>query len=246
VEGVRAEYIGARQTLHDLQHRTGSFAPGVLRDALAFEEDMTSPLAFIKIVAELGGLNEQESAQATARLQGRLLPGAWQGGKMLSDDDYAKEVGTVNRFFATILALAEQPNYLRTADAAVRAAEGPIHETALAALVVPIGYTSGFLQAIRRGEARLHGTQCLVALRRWQLEHAEPPPDLETLVKAAGMRAAPMDPFSDQPLRMGSIEEQPVIYSIGPDGHDDLAKIEWNMSPRERGDFIFRLEGSPP
>ena len=43
-----------------------------------------------------------------AALQAKLLPGAWTGGKMLSDDDYAKEVQTLNDFFASILALADQ------------------------------------------------------------------------------------------------------------------------------------------
>ena len=98
--------------------------------------------------------------------------------------------------------------------------------------------------AIRRGEARLRGTQCLVALRRWQLEHADAPSNLETLVKAAGMPGVPMDPFSDQPLRMGAVVGKPVIYSVGPDGKDDKAQVEWNLVPTKPGDFIFQLEKS--
>ena len=78
-----------------------------------------------------------------------------------------------------------------------------------------------------REEATLRGTQCLIALRRWQLEHEELPQDLDTLVKAAGMPGVPIDPYSDQPLRMTVIEGKPVIYSVGPDGKDDKALSDW-------------------
>ena len=72
----------------------------------------------------------------------------------------------------------------------------------------------------------MRGAQCLAALRRWQLEHDEPPPDLETLVRAAGMDRAPTDPWTGQPLRMKTIEDELVIYSIGPD-REDGNRDEW-------------------
>ena len=90
----------------------------------------------------------------------------------------------------------------------------------------------------------MRGTQCLVALRRWQLEHADPPKDLETIVKAAGMPGVPIDPYSGQPLRMAVLDGKPVIYSVGPDGKDDKAQLEWdqwNQQPGNAGDLIFRL-----
>ena len=94
----------------------------------------------------------------------------------------------------------------------------------------------------RKNKARLRGTQCIVALRRWQLQHADAPPDLETLVNAAGMPRVPIDPYSNQPLRMGTVKGKTVIYSVGPDGKDDKAQVEWNLAPGKPGDYIFQLE----
>jgi hypothetical protein len=162
---------------------------------------------------------------------------------MLSDEDYAKEVAALNGFFATILALAEQPSFRLKGAADLKAAEAAINETTFAWLLIPV--ESSVMEAIRRSDARMRGTQCLVALRRWQLEHAgETPPDLATVVKAAGMPGVPMDAYSDQPLRMASVAGKPVIYSVGSDGKDDQAQSEWNLVPGLPGDFIFRLDST--
>ena len=48
------------------------------------------------------------------------------------------------------------------------------------------------------------------------------------------MPGVPMDPYSDQPLRMGSVAGKPVIYSVGPDGKDDKAQVEWNLARTSR------------
>jgi hypothetical protein len=60
------------------------------------------------------------------------------------------------------------------------------------------------------------------------------------------MTAVPTDPYTDQPLRMTTIQGQPVIYSVGPDGKDDQARpAEFDQKSRIfRGDFVFRLQ--PP
>ena len=44
----------SRQALHDLQHRTGSFDPKFMRDEWGLSGDVTSPLACIKIITDLG------------------------------------------------------------------------------------------------------------------------------------------------------------------------------------------------
>jgi hypothetical protein len=243
IEGNRAEYINSRQALHDLQHRTGSFDPQVMRDELRIEGDVTSPIACIKVFTDLGGSNPQRMANVMARLQGALQSRAWQGGKMLSEEDYGKEVAALNKFYATILALAEQPDYRRHGKARVKAAEVLINETTLATFVIPA--ETAVFDLLNRRDRQLHGTQCLVALRRWQIEHKGAPPDLATMVKAAGLPRVPGDPYSGEPLRMAVLEGKPVIYSVGPDGKDDGAQIVWNEARNQPGDFIFRLEDKP-
>jgi hypothetical protein len=106
---------------------------------------------------------------------------------------------------------------------------------------VPVSALTAARLASLREEATLRGTQCLISLRRWHLDHEDLPKDLDTLVKDAGMPGMPIDPFSDQPLRMTVIGKTPVIYSVGPDGKDDKALSEWEGGP---GDLIFRLEPS--
>jgi hypothetical protein len=92
-------------------------------------------------------------------------------------------------------------------------------------------------------DATLRGAQCLVALRRRQFDHPQPPPDLAALAKSVGLAAVPTDPYTDQPLLMTTIQGQPVIYSIGPDGKDDRARpAEFDQRTSIcRGDFVFRL-----
>jgi hypothetical protein len=166
---------------------------------------------------------------------------------MLSDDEYVKEVNVLNRVYALILELAARPNRPRPDD--FRKALAPlsesVRETTLLVFLVymPHGGLLDALDEILRAETTLRGTQCLVALRRWQFEHEALPKDLDTLVKAAGMPRVPIDPFSGQPLRMTVIERKPVIYSVGPDGKDDKAILE-SKGGNQPGDLIFRLESS--
>ncbi len=56
------------------------------------------------------------------------------------------------------------------------------------------------------------------------------------------MPGVPADPFSNQPLRMGSVDGKTVIYSTGPDGKDDQAQVAWDFGCGHPGDFIFRLD----
>ena len=90
---------------------------------------------------------------------------------------------------------------------------------------------------------RLRGTQCLIALRRWQLDHDGTPPDLETIVKAAGMQGVPPDPYTGRPLQMTTVNGEPVIYSVGMDGKDDQGRVDiWKSAqPGKIGDLLFRL-----
>ena len=257
LEASRAQYFIDRKILHDLQHRTGSLDPQYMREAFGIRGNVDSfmacltflnkfdaigsPLAREKYGALAGGSRPPAGAEAPTL---PLLPGAFSGGKMLADDDYVKEVDALNRVYASILALAGQPNLRRTDDfeTLVAPLREPLRETTLAVFLVSAAQ-GAFMHAILREEATLRGTQCLVALRRWQLEHRELPRDLHGVVKAAGMPGVPIDPYSDQPLRIAVIQGKPVIYSVGPDGRDDKALLECKGG-RQPGDIIFRLK--PP
>lgn len=224
-EGVRADYFMSRYFLHDLQHRTGTFDPRRMKEYFGIKGSVDSWVTCIRITNDLGGggregneklmvLASRLKTSGSAETEGdALLPSAWTGGKVFSDDNYTKHVNALNRVYASILDLANQPNLLRqprefrTISIPILK---PLWDTTLG-VFVPVSALGSVREVCLRGEATLRGTQCLIALRRWQLEHGKLPHDLDTLVKAAGMPGVPIDPFSGQPLRMTVIEGKSVI-----------------------------------
>ena len=70
----------------------------------------------------------------------------------------------------------------------------------------------------------------------------------------SGYPDLPIDVFSNKPLRLTILKGEPVIYSVGPNGVDEQAKIESNFALQQErtlrfkdeptqseGDLIFRL-----
>jgi hypothetical protein len=105
--------------------------------------------------------------------------------------------------------------------------------------------SSAFAFASARAVTALRGTQCLIAMRRSQLEKGAAGQDLAAITKAAGTAQVPIDPYADQPFRIATVAGQPVIYSVGPDGKDDGGVVSWNeqhqFRPGGPGDYTFRL-----
>lgn len=153
--------------------------------------------------------------------------------------DYEAEVEALNRFFRP---LVERRNrlpreFVSLEPDLIRAAEGL---KALRSLVTGVMQS---VEARRRDVTRIPGTQCLVAVRRWQLEHSgKSPPNLLTACKAAGIKAVPPDEYSPtgEPLRYTKINGEFIVYSVAKDGVDDGAKMDWNYG-QTPGDWIFRL-----
>lgn len=87
----------------------------------------------------------------------------------------------------------------------------------------------------------LRSAQALLALRRWELTHRTPPPSLGAACADAKMRNVPIDPFSDGPLKLATVDGGTVVYSIGPDGRDDHAQVDSEKGKKPEGDLIYRL-----
>ena len=103
------------------------------------------------------------------------------------------------------------------------------------------------VNARQRDLTRTAGTRCLVALQRWQLDHTgQPPPDLLTAVKAAGIDRVPIDEYSrtGEPLRFTTLDGEFVVYSVAQDGEDDGGEIDWKFG-QSPGDWIFRVPPLP-
>lgn len=91
-------------------------------------------------------------------------------------------------------------------------------------------------------ETTLNSLHCVLAIRRWELEHTEPPPDLLTAVRQSGLSFVPIDPFSGGPLRVSFVNAEAMIYSVGPDGVDDAGKkVVGSADSEAKGDVVFRI-----
>lgn len=114
-----------------------------------------------------------------------------------------------------------------------------------------------------RGATRRSVMLTLAALRHWYATHREPPMDLASVCREAGLSDVPRDFYSDGPVRMlsftmdsppiqyphGRPTDKPekflagewVIYSVGPDGIDDRVVSDWAYNPGAKGDWPFSL-----
>ena len=73
-----------------------------------------------------------------------------------------------------------------------------------------------------------------LAVERFQLENGRLPNDLRELVPGF-LTSVPGDPFDGAPLRYKPLLKGYVVYSVGPDGHDDDGKESpTRRSPGER------------
>ncbi len=250
-EGMQMEYLVARKSFHDFQHHTGDFSPQGMKN-MGWRGRADTPLARLRLltnlsVGRIGRLAEEKYGKGAAGLtpDHPLVTGWTHNGKLLSDADYAKEVSELNSVYASILSTADQPAMERLQASTDAAIIEPLRDTKLALLFEP-SVAQNWQKALLRADATLRGTRCLIALRRWQIDHDGPPPDLETIVKAAGMQSIPADPYTGRPMQMTTVNGEPVIYSVAMDGKDDGGRIDvWKSSQRGKlGDLLFRLNAS--
>ncbi len=258
VETVKNGYVNDRILLHDLHNHTGLFDPRFLKEEIGWRGPVDSAAdcfdSMLKLRSSLRspeGRLACEKYGSTGKLVDRLsrlgppihpLVRGWSAdGKLLADNDYAKEVDALSFVCKSLLGVAGQTNRKRYRALADEAIVALLRKTDLAIFMDPWLFAP-VIAASLRSEAALRGTTCLIAIRRWQMEHPTSPPDLAALVQTVGLKTVPLDPYTDQPLRMIIIQGQPVIYSVGWDGKDDRASIEWSFDPsKPRGDIVFRL-----
>ncbi|MBN1908454.1 MAG: hypothetical protein JW818_01830 [Pirellulales bacterium] len=214
---MQSEYLRIRQLLHHAETSTGMFGPDVppSKRALRILDVFFGPT---------GKTNTKDALKSIPR------------------ERFQNEVKMIAKWYRSFASAPH--NTLQEHLAAFEKANKLVESGRL----FPIG-AHRFLSAAKQAfyatariDATLGGTRCLVALKRWELDKGTPLPDLKTVVRAAGMDGVPIDPYSQQPLRMTTIDGRPVVYSVGQDGIDDQARIEWKIGNKNpRGDLIFRL-----
>ena len=159
------------------------------------------------------------------------------------DDEAVRAAGRVARYFRALHELegrprAEQLERLPTPEPYFPGNE-PIHAAILDDIIF---YNIHMLtQWVGRAEADARAAACLAAVRRWQLTHGgADPDDLAAACRAAGVKAVPLDPFDGKPMRLGTFEGKPAVYSVGKDGRDDGARLD-SVRDQFPGDLIFQV-----
>lgn len=217
-ESYVTEYVMTRMSLHELEHRTGSFSQPELEKSAKSGKQIATP----------GGLLAGITGGSAQQLDAQLA--------LMTEADFRKQVVEVNHCFPRVADAARRPYGERTT--AMNEASSPLKKQVILAALCPNLETINL--AITRGQTARRGALCLLAVRRWQLENQSAPPDLATVVKAAGINAIPVDPFSGKPMLLADSNSEPVVYSVGKDGRDDKALRDWDYGKQD-GDYIFRL-----
>lgn len=227
VEGMRAEYLLLRTLLSDLRN-----GRGLLPEFQSADPDVQAPaLAGVSpgylLATKAGELDVAARARA---IDEKLLT--------ISDDDFEAERDTMDGIWTDVFKAAGLSAALRRT-AAVTAEEKLATETFL---VSGLSRIVELADAATWWETTLNALHCVVAVRRWELEHTEPPQDLLTAVRQSGMPFVPVDPYGGGPMRLAFQQGEAVVYSVGPDGIDDAAaRPVKSPDPDSKGDIVFRI-----
>jgi hypothetical protein len=234
-QAMRHEYLALRKSLPDVAKEPHMVGQALLGDAPRIHELYEKILKEPRKTREaVGDFLAKRDEPNEGSVFGRLLEE-----ELKTRPAVIAEVNTrIDPYFRDILSfdrpLSQWPD--QRLDPA-RVVDGTLYSRVLEVLMPPAKATA---ETQARAELAPRAAECLIALKLWKSRSKELPPDLETVVKAAGLPRVPIDPYSGQPLRMAIIDGEPVIYSIGKDGRDDGGRIDSNAD-RKPGDQTFRL-----
>lgn len=100
------------------------------------------------------------------------------------------------------------------------------------------------MKAFVRSDTYLTGTECLIALKRWRLNHPTAKDAVfRTIMLESGVSHIPLDPFANRKsMRINWKLKKPVVYSIGPDSQSQNGAADWKFGAQP-DDILFSLNG---
>lgn len=230
-EGLRAEYLLLRTLLHDLRSGTGLLPETRLANEVndgGSQPPVVDSVSPGYLLASKAGVENVTSR--AAEIDAKLAT--------FIEEDFAAERDTLDAVWMELFKVSSSSARNRR-EATLASEKKLLSDTAF------LGDLSKVTELADRTtwwETTLNSLHCVLAIRRWELEHTEPPPDLLTAVRRLGVSFVPVDPFSGGPLRLSLASEEAMIYSVGPDGVDDAGKkIVSSFSPDSEGDIVFRI-----
>jgi hypothetical protein len=111
---------------------------------------------------------------------------------------------------------------------------------------------SGIAEYCQRSQAELRCAIAGLAAERYRLVHGRWPESLSALVSAKLLRRIPLDPFDGVPLRFRRRQDGLLIYSISPNGRDQVHRLEdarvldVSSFPRPAGFRLWDVALRPP
>jgi hypothetical protein len=185
------------------------------------------------------GMEDMKQGNGPAQGIVALPPGA------LAKMDWPKEEAAAKKAFTVATSILKKPIYEISLDQFEKQEISKLR--ADGAVLVPTMMTpvGPMLKVQARHRAMIAGTQCLLAVKRYQLSHGKLPENLADATKDASMKDMPLDPYDGQPMKYAVLDGQPVVYSIGLDKKDDGGRVDWGWDTQKPGDYIFRI-GTPP
>jgi hypothetical protein len=88
--------------------------------------------------------------------------------------------------------------------------------------------------------AKMRLTLLAMAMKDYRDENKAWPSSLDKLDFKGLEKDVTLDPFTGEKMRLIKIGGRPVIYSLGPDGVDDKAAVDYEKT-KEKGDISWRL-----
>jgi hypothetical protein len=226
VEALRAEYVAVRLTVRDLTRHQSDFGK-----RLGVKPGESVVEAFTKMLSQGAPLSRA----------GRFPDNVDTLIARTTTTDMTRKIRELDRFYSALLSMDGVPYADRIVKVrAVTMADGADALSHILFLLTPA--VENVTRAIAQATASFRATECLLALRRWQLTgHRGAPANMASLVAAAGLKAVPTDPYDGKPMRLATVDGKPMIYSVGTDGKDDGGQKDSNLDQRPTGDLIFRL-----
>ena len=238
LEPARGVYILQRVTLRDIQDPAARRA---IKESLGANNDSAGAILLM--------MNDRMSMFSSDGKVDRRVVAFQKANELLARLDERQEIAAFDEQYRTVVALGQQPHRERAAGWSQY--ETTFKETAAREMKLLVTRATmvnwgRMFEAFTRSAIKRQGTQALVALRRWQLTHTEPPRDLAQLMADAGLNDIPRDDYAEAPLKLATLKGQPLIYSIGPDGKDDAGAVEFKPQSglKGPGDILFQL--TPP
>lgn len=271
---LRADYVRSRLLVHEVLEKTGEFAEGKWPTAYGGRYDTLAEAALVTALGDMNFIRDgareflkqqgeipqviaifQQSGHAQLEREDAFLADWLRQFESRRDDPFqARLQGEQDLLKKVVGALSSIP----PDEVPAKFGSGEVAFPIAVSFVAQSELNNGPLHTDIQEPTRRSGFRALVALRKWQLQHRDPPQSLADLFPGVPREQLPWDHYAREPLRIATFSAATIvprgpsqanvpaggtlIYSVGPDGVDDQARrLVWGAANDEKGDLAFAM-----